>query len=76
MANKVEEEELCWGKILEELMNLLLKSHLSLSEAALELLLIVYVMKNISTLLTFVSLIAMARNLSLQETDVEVRRMM
>lgn len=74
MANKVEEEELCWGKILEELMNLLLKSHLSLSEAALELLLIVYVMKNISTLLTFVSLIAMARNLSLQETDVEVRR--
>ena len=74
MANKVEEEELCWGKILEELMNLLFKSHLSLSEAALELLLIVYVMKNISTLLTFVSLIAMARNLSLQETDVEVRR--
>ena len=74
MANKVEEEELCWGKILEELMNLLLKSHLSLSEAALELLLIVYVMKNISTLLTFVSLIAIARNLSLQETDVEVRR--
>ena len=74
MANKVEEEELCWGKILEELMDLLLKSHLSLSEAALELLLIVYVMKNISTLLTFVSLIAMARNLSLQETDVEVRR--
>ena len=74
MANEVEEEELCWGKILEELMDLLLETHLSLSEAALELLLIVYVMKNISTLLTFVSLIAMARNLSLQETDVEVRR--
>ena len=52
MANKVEEEELCWGKILEELMDLLLETHLPLSEAALELLLIVYVMKNISTLLT------------------------
>ena len=33
-------------------MDLLLKSHLSLSEAALELLLIVYVMEIISTLLT------------------------
>ena len=52
MANKVEEEELCWGKILEELMDLLLETDLPLSEAALELLLIVYVMKNISTLLT------------------------
>ena len=39
MSHKVEEEELGWRKILEELVNFLLETHFALSYAALELLL-------------------------------------
>ena len=39
VSHKVKEEELGWRKILEELVNFLLKTHFALSYATLELLL-------------------------------------